>query len=99
MSANDVSTLTATSTRPVSSASFSPSLPKISPRRRWIAHCCPSTSGGTAGDAPSRGMSGATRLDPLAGPGRAVGQTVGLLEDAVLGEDRRLRADGQGDRV
>src|SRR5215510_8065003 len=97
MSSNDVSGLTCTSTRPVSSASFSPSLLKISPMRRWIAHCCPSASTDGGNGAPSRGESGATRLDPLA-PAGARG-ALGLLEYALLRENRRLGPDGQRDRV
>src|SRR5262252_3811374 len=95
MSSNDVPGLTCTSTRPVSSASFSPSLLKISPMRRWIAHCCPSAST-DANEAPSRGESGATRLDPLAAGAR---RALGLLEHALLREDRCLGPDGQRDRV
>src|SRR6185295_9789938 len=98
MSVKEVSGLTFTSTRPVSSASFSPSLPKISPRRRWIAHCWPSTSAGADAD-PSRGGSEATRLDPLAGARGASGQPVGFLEDAILREQWGLRPDRERDGV
>src|SRR6185295_11542682 len=95
MSVKEVSGLTFTSTRPVSSASFSPSLPKISPRRRSIAHCCPSTlCGGRAG-----ALSADMALDLLPGSAGAAGDTLGLLEHAILREDGHLRADGQRDRV
>src|SRR4026209_2231870 len=97
MSSNDVSGLTCTSTRPVSSASFSPSLLKISPWRRWMAPCGPSASTDAGTGTPWRGESGATRLDPLARAGAR--HAIGLLEHALLREDGRLGPDGEGDRV
>ncbi len=47
---NEVSGLTLTSTRPVRSPNFSPSLANTSSMRRWMAHCWPSRPG--SGDSP-----------------------------------------------
>src|SRR5712692_11361134 len=97
---NEVSGLTLTSTRPVRSPNFSPSLAKTSSMRRWMAHCWLSGSsfGGTA-PGPPLASSGAIRLDPLSRQRGRREQPLRLVEHALLGEDGRLRADGQRDGV
>src|SRR5690242_4492891 len=72
------------STRPVRSPYFSPSLAKTSSSRRWSAHSFSVRSGS------------AMASDRWA-PRRRRGAR--LLEDALLDQDRHLRANRQRDRV
>src|SRR5437016_13417594 len=74
-----------TSTRPVRSPNFSPSFAKTSSRRRWSAH--------------SWSLLFSRSAMALDGRPAARAPRVGLLEDTVLDEHRRLGADRERDRI
>src|SRR5207247_11012814 len=101
-----------TTTRPERSPNFSPSLVKTSSMRRWMAHCwlerslsALSVFGGSERAGSGRGRSGGgSELMDRADTGsdarprrQAGGDALGLVEHALLDEDRRLGPDGEGD--
>src|SRR5438445_1274641 len=111
-SSKDTSGRSLTSTRPLRSPYFSPTLAKTSSSRRWIAHSC--SNGWTIssprprrGTRPTPRALGNPRLRPAAWP-RPLDALAGarldraaarLVEHAVLDEHRHLGPDRERDRV